>query len=326
MERELILLCHGKPDTSFGLDDYHLPLRDRSKREAQLVGSWLQQRKLIPDHIISSPTKAALDTAMHACNVMGIGINVINTERSIHTAGKKELLMLLANFPSTTKRVFLVGNNPTLEKLLQMLSGKKLKSPKNGRLLPAASLAILRTGRDWKKLDPGKASLASLIHADDLPNKFPFFNRDNIQEWRDRPAYYYSQSAVIPYRRHHGKVKILIITSSNKKHWIVPKGVIDIGLSAQASAAKEAFEEAGILGRVGDTLLGTYRYEKWGADCIIKVYPMEVLDVINKQKRLEPDRQRIWITAEQAPLYLKQKALLSMVLKLIRKLTQADRV
>ena len=322
MERELILLCHGKPDTSFGEDDYDFPLRDRSKREAQLVGSWLQQRKLIPDYIVSSPTKAALDTAVHACNVMGIGMNVINTEKCIHAAGKKELLTLLANCPSATKRVLLVGYNPTLEKLLQLLSGKKLKISKNGKLLPASSLAILRTGRDWKKLDPGKASLTSLIYADDLPNKFPFFSQDKIKEWRDRPAYYYSQSAVIPYRIHHGKVKILIITSSSKKHWIVPKGVVDIGMSPQASAGKEAFEEAGILGRVGDTLLGTYRYEKWGADCIIKVYPMEVLDIISEHKRLEPERQRIWITAEQAPIYLKQKALLSMVLKLTRKLMQ----
>lgn len=326
MERELILFCHGKPDTSFGLDDYHLPLRDRSKREAQLVGSWLQQRKLIPDHIISSPTKAALDTAVHACNVMGLAMNVINTEKCIHTAGKKELLMLLANCPSVTKRILLVGHNPGLEKLLQLLSEKKLKTPKNGKLLPAASLAILRTEKDWKKLDSGRASLTSLIHADDLPNKFPFFNRNKIKEWRDRPAYYYSQSAVIPYRIHHGKVKILIITSSSKKHWIVPKGVVDIGLSPQASAGKEAFEEAGVLGRVGDTLLGTYRYEKWGADCIIKVYPMEVLDVISEQKRLEPERQRLWITAEQAPLYLKQKALLSMVLKLTRKLMQTGSI
>ncbi len=325
MERELILFCQGKQDTSFDLDDYHLPLRDRSKREAQLLGSWLQQRKLIPDHIISSPTKVALDTTGHACNVMGISMNVVNTEKCIHKAGKKELLLLLSNFPLAKKRVLLVGDNPTVEKLLRLLSSKKLKTSKNEKLLPETSLAILRTDNDWKKLNPGKALLTSLIRADDLPGKFPFFQKNNIREWRDRPAYYYSQSAVIPYRIHNGKVKVLIITSSNNKHWIVPKGVVDVGLTPQASAAKEAFEEAGVLGQVGDILLGTYRYEKWGADCIINVYPMEVLDVISEKERLEPGRRRIWITAKQAPLYIKQKALLSIVLKLTRKLMQTGR-
>ncbi|VAX13661.1 hypothetical protein MNBD_GAMMA24-653 [hydrothermal vent metagenome] len=323
MRRELILLCHGKPDSSSGQDDYNLPLCERSKRDAQRVGSWLQQRKLIPDHILASPTKAALDTAVHACNVMGIGINVINIEKRIYRADKKALLMLLANCPSGRKRILLVGHNPALEKLLLLLSENKPKAPKKGKLFSEASLAILRTGKDWEKLDSGKALLTSLVHADDLPSKFPFFNRaDKSNEWRDRPAYYYSQSAVIPYRIRNDRVEILIITSSRNKHWIVPKGVIDIGLSAQESAAKEAFEEAGVLGRVGDTLLGTYTYEKWGANCIIKVYPMEVLNVISEQERLEPERQRIWITAEQAPSYLKQKALLSMVLKLTRKLTR----
>lgn len=321
MQRELILLCHGKPDTSSDQDDYHLPLSERSKRDAQRIGSWLQQRKLIPDHILTSPKKAALDTAVHACNVMGIGMDVINTEKRIYTADKKTLLMLLANCPSGRKRILLVGHNPALEKLLLMLSEKKPKTPKKGNILPEASLAILRTGKNWEKLDSGKALLTSLIYPDDLPSKFPFLNQDNnTKEWRDRPAYYYSQSAVIPYRIRNGRVEILIITSSRNKHWIVPKGVIDIGLSARESAAKEAFEEAGVLGRVGDALLGTYRYEKWGANCIIKVYPMEVRNVISEQERLEPERQRLWITVEQAPDYIKQKALLSMVLKLNRKL------
>ncbi len=326
MQRELILLCHGKPDTSSGQDDYQLPLSERSKREAQQLGSWLQQRKLIPDHILTSSKKAALDTAVHACNVMGIGANVINTEKCIYTADKKALLMLLANCPSSRKRILLVGHNPALEKLLLSLSKKKPKTPKKGKLFPEASLAILSTDKNWENLNSGKALLTSLIYPDDLPSKFPFLNQDNTEEWRDRPAYYYSQSAVIPYRIRNDRVEILIITSSRNKHWIVPKGVVDIGLSAQESAAKEAFEEAGVLGQVEDTLLGTYMYAKWGANCIIKVYPMKVLDIISEQERLEPERQRIWITAEQAPAYLKQKALLSMVLKLTRKLLQTGSI
>jgi len=230
MQRELILLCHGKPDTSSGQDDYQLPLSERSKREAQRLGSWLQQQKLIPDHVLTSSKKAALDTAVHACNVMGIGENVINTEERIYTADKKALLMLLANCPSGTKRILLVGHNPALEKLLLLLSKKKPKTPKKGKLLPEASLAILRIDKDWEKLNSGNALLTSLIHPDDLPSKFPFLNQDNnTEEWRDRPAYYYSQSAVIPYRIRDDRVEILIITSSRNKHWIVPKGVIDIG-------------------------------------------------------------------------------------------------
>ncbi len=326
MQRELIILCHGKANVSSGKDDYYLPLKDRSKREAQLLGSWLQQQGLIPDYIISSPTKAAYDTAVYACNVMGLNRSAIHTEKRIRRADKKALLISLAACPADAKRVLLVGHNPALEMLLQLLSDEKISSPKKGKLFPEASLAILQTAKQWAKLTPGKASLSVVTRPDDLPAEFPFLNPDDTLEWRERPAYYYSQSAVIPYRIRNAKVEILIITSSSNKRWIIPKGVIDVGLSAQASAAKEAFEEAGVLGRVRDSLLGTYLHKKWGAECIVKVYSMEVFHIICEEERLEPQRQRRWIRADQAPDYLQQKDVLAMVSKLTRQLMLAGEI
>jgi 8-oxo-dGTP pyrophosphatase MutT (NUDIX family) len=55
---------------------------------------------------------------------------------------------------------------------------------------------------------------------------------------------------------------VLLITSRETRRWVVPRGNPIGGLSPAASAAQEAFEEAGIRGTIAPDPLGTYRYGK----------------------------------------------------------------
>ena len=96
----------------------------------------------------------------------------------------------------------------------------------------------------------------------------------------ERPEYYYTQSAVIPFRR-HGELEILMITSRKKKRWVLPKGIVEPELSPPDSAAKEALEEAGIEGAVSPDSIGTYRYDKWGGTCTVDVFTMEVEAILD---------------------------------------------
>jgi phosphohistidine phosphatase len=97
-----------------------------------------------------------------------------------------------------------------------------------------------------------------------------------------------------------GEPQILVISSSKKKHFVVPKGIKEPGLTPQASAAKEAREEAGVEGRVGDDPVGSYTYGKWGSTCTVDVYPMEVTEVLPEEEWEERYRGRQWISPEQA--------------------------
>ncbi|MGD8617879.1 MAG: NUDIX hydrolase [Gammaproteobacteria bacterium] len=106
------------------------------------------------------------------------------------------------------------------------------------------------------------------------------------------------QSGVIPYRKKQGKLEILLITSRNKGRWIVPKGVIEPNLSARESAAKEAFEEAGVQGDVHRKLLGSYRHRKLGDVYTVQVYAMKVRKIFRKWD--ETDRERGWFPFKDA--------------------------
>ena len=88
------------------------------------------------------------------------------------------------------------------------------------------------------------------------------------------------QSGVIPYRIQDGQIEVMLITSSASKRWVIPKGLIEPDMTPQDSAAKEAWEEAGLLGKVFPDLLGTYEYQKSGYICQVGVFLMQVQAVL----------------------------------------------
>lgn len=319
MTRELLILRHGKSDWSAGTDDFQRPLKDRGKRGAQRIGVWLAQQRLLPDYVVSSPAERALVTAEKTCKVMGLGVQQIHTERGVYEAGLQDLLAVLAACPGTAQRVLLVGHNPGLEQLLAYLVAGRVPHTDDGKLLPTATLARLAMPADWRALESGCADLLSLTRPASLPKKFPY-PRPDSSELRDRPAYYYSQSAVIPWRLRNGKPEILVIASSKNKHRVVPKGIREPGLTPQESAASEALEEAGVEGRVGNDPLGSYTVEKWGATCTVEVFPMEVTRVLPESEWEERHRGREWLAPQQARNCLKQADLRPMIDTLVSRL------
>jgi phosphohistidine phosphatase len=319
MGRELLILRHGKSDWSQDLDDFQRPLKDRGKRGAQRIGVWLLQQDLLPDYIISSPAVRALETARKISKAMGLDSRQIKQEPTIYEASLAELLQVLGQCPKKARRVMIVGHNPGLENLLVHLAKDKTPLPQDGNLLPTATLARLRISVDWRHLKAGSGELLSITRPKQLPKRFPFPDHRGSEQ-RDRPAYYYTQSSVIPYRMVDGKPEILVVMSSQKKHWVVPKGISDPGMTLQESAAKEALEEAGVEGEVESLPLGSYKYDKWGAECTVHVYPMAVTRVLPESAWREQHRGREWLSPEQAAKKVRQKALGPLIEALARQL------
>jgi len=318
--RELLILRHGKSDWSADAGDFDRPLNNRGKRGAQRMGVWLWQQDLRPDLIISSPAERAITTAHKCCKSMGMMASDVVEDDRVYAASLDELLEVLKDAPADAGRTMLVGHNPGLEDLLEFLIGDDIPLADDGKLLPTATLAYLAMPDDWQTLAAACATPASIVRPGELPKRFPYPAPDG-EGRRDRPAYYYTQSAVIPYRvDDDGQRAFLVIGSSKKHHWVVPKGIKDPGLSPQQSAAKEAWEEAGIRGEVSDELLGHYKVEKWGAECSVDVYAMRVSEIVDEDTWEENHRQRHWLSAKKAAASLKQPELGAMLLDLAARL------
>lgn len=113
-----------------------------------------------------------------------------------------------------------------------------------------------------------------------------------------------TQFAALCYRMVRGRPEVLLITSRGSRRWIVPKGWPMDGKTPGESALTEAWEEAGVIGKVQDRCLGLFSYQKLiGADsglpCVALLYPVRV-------KKLVPDypekgqRQRRWMRPKKA--------------------------
>lgn len=104
----------------------------------------------------------------------------------------------------------------------------------------------------------------------------------------------------------------MVITTRNQKTWTIPKGNIAKGLSASESAAKEAFEEAGIQGTIIKPNVGYYTYKKRSRQFRVKVFLMEVSQILSEWPE-EGFRERKWITISKACRKIKQKSLLALL-------------
>jgi 8-oxo-dGTP pyrophosphatase MutT (NUDIX family) len=123
----------------------------------------------------------------------------------------------------------------------------------------------------------------------------------------------YNQSGVIPFRRERDGVRILLIKSRSRKRWVIPKGIVEPDLSPQESAQKEAYEEAGITGKIINGTIGKYAYKKWGGKCTVQVFLLEVEKIFEDW----PEaffRTREWTSVEEASKRVDENQLKKIIL------------
>ncbi|MBU1186730.1 MAG: NUDIX hydrolase [Acidobacteria bacterium] len=123
--------------------------------------------------------------------------------------------------------------------------------------------------------------------------------KDSSRSTLRKPDWYYNQTGVIPYRMNGNRPEFLLITTRTRKHWIFPKGIVEPGQTFKETARREAFEEAGVSGRIHPEPLGTYCFPKWKGVCRVTVFGMEV----EKTEEDWPEkniRVRRWFSPEEA--------------------------
>jgi 8-oxo-dGTP pyrophosphatase MutT (NUDIX family) len=89
-----------------------------------------------------------------------------------------------------------------------------------------------------------------------------------------------SKYAALPYRfTPTAALEILLVTTRRSRRWIIPKGWPIKGLKPPKPAAREAFEEAGVRGKVAMKSVGVFNYDKLLAEngipvnCGVRVFP-----------------------------------------------------
>ncbi|MEO8115793.1 MAG: NUDIX domain-containing protein, partial [Phenylobacterium sp.] len=117
-------------------------------------------------------------------------------------------------------------------------------------------------------------------------------------------------------------LKVLLITSRETGRWVIPKGWPMKGKRPHAAAAREAFEEAGVVGQIAKTALGDYGYDKrmktgQTLPCRVEVFALKV----TAQRRSWPEkdeRTSQWFDWEEAAEAVEEDELASLIRVLAR--------
>ena len=128
-----------------------------------------------------------------------------------------------------------------------------------------------------------------------------------------------AQVGALPVRGEPGTYEVLLVTSRETGRWIIPKGWPMKGKEDHEAAAQEAFEEAGVAGKVHHKPFGAYTYEKrqaTGSTPIrVMVYILEVTEKL-KQWPEKNERSRSWMSVSQAAKFVDEIGLSDILLRL----------
>lgn len=172
MTRELLILRHAKSAWDTGApSDFERPLAPRGLKAAPRMGRWLAEQGLVPDYVVSSPAERARQTVIAVCAELGLGPDDIHWDRRIYGGWARTLIDVLRETPATAQRVLIAGHNPGLEDLVESLASRRVTIPPDGKLMPTAAVARLELAGPWSGLQPGAATLLSLIRPRDLPSR-----------------------------------------------------------------------------------------------------------------------------------------------------------
>lgn len=119
------------------------------------------------------------------------------------------------------------------------------------------------------------------------------------------------------YKEGGSEIEVLVITSRESRRWIIPKGWPMKGKKPYEAAAIEAWEEAGVRGRVKKKPVGQYTYLKELDDgnvtpCIVEVFQIEVTEIRTDFKE-RGQRVFDWVSPSEAAMRVREIELKSLL-------------
>jgi len=139
------------------------------------------------------------------------------------------------------------------------------------------------------------------------------------------PAAEYQQIGAICMRLQDHGPEVLLITTRETGRWMIPKGWPIAGLLPHEVAEREAWEEAGVIGKVKRRIFGEFRYAKILSDGS-KVEPLVSVYVIKVRRRKKrfperAERDVIWMNPTDAALKVQVPELRTLLQDFARSLT-----
>ncbi|MFE7763433.1 SixA phosphatase family protein [Streptomyces sp. NPDC057438] len=159
--RRIVLFRHAKADWP-QVSDHERPLADRGRMDAAVAGRKLADSGIPLDLALCSTAVRTRETWKLAVHELPERPKTVYEER-IYEASPGELIALLNETPDDVRNMVLIGHNPGIQGLADILAGSAegdTRTRLNRHGFPAAAFAVLSFEGVWKGLEPGVTTLA----------------------------------------------------------------------------------------------------------------------------------------------------------------------
>jgi phosphohistidine phosphatase len=167
--RRLLLLRHAKAVPLMRGDDFDRVLADRGREDARRLGEHMAHRGLIPDRAIYSGAARTRET----WDIVSAGWPPIEAEQqnALYEATRFLILGLLRELPANSKAHLVVGHNPGMAEVANLLVGEGVSSERLrlASKFPTCALAVIAFDRlDWSDLAPRCGRLETFLTPHDF--------------------------------------------------------------------------------------------------------------------------------------------------------------
>lgn len=144
---------HAKAEQG-GRTDFERELASQGRRDATVAGTWCASQGYEPDHAWVSAATRTLQTWAAVAEGAGWTLEA-STDRGLYAAGVDTALDLLRGTPGDVRTVLVVGHNPTMASLAQLLDdgeGDPGATEEMSRGYPTSALAVFEYDGEWAEL------------------------------------------------------------------------------------------------------------------------------------------------------------------------------
>ncbi|MFE0134281.1 SixA phosphatase family protein [Streptomyces sp. NPDC059037] len=158
--RRIVLFRHAKADWP-QVSDHDRPLAERGRKDAPVAGRKLADSGIPFDLALCSTAARTRETWKLAVHELPHRPKTVYEDR-LYEASPGELIAVLNETPDDVQNVVLIGHNPGVQGLADILAGDAEGDAQvrmNRRGFPTSAYAVLTYSGSWKALEPGVGTL-----------------------------------------------------------------------------------------------------------------------------------------------------------------------
>ncbi|MGY1637972.1 SixA phosphatase family protein [Geodermatophilus sp. SYSU D00742] len=163
----LLLIRHAQAGSA--PVDSERPLTAHGLRQAAALGAWLERAGLVPDAVLVSPARRAVQTWEQAGGVLAPEVRP-DVDPRVHDNTVEALLTAVREVPDDVRTLAVVGHNPSVGQLVGLLDdgqGSPVARREAQAGFPAGGVAVFDLAVPFAAIAPGTATLSDFTRPGD---------------------------------------------------------------------------------------------------------------------------------------------------------------